>query len=202
MKLLPRCLLLTLLAAGAAEAQSLSEQASSCIAALESAAGTSDDTDNRTPLLGEVCVDYYTSLIESEWADVLRPEEAYYADRAGVESLIALATLYETPTEQRVATRSLNGIVEELKPFVPDEEPSLWSRFVNWVEDLLESDSDDGNWLSDWLNSFSMPENAFDNVVRIVAFAAVLTVLAKPNAKLGLIFLDVKRAAEATSKLV
>lgn len=31
---------------------------------------------------------------------------------------------------------------------------------------------------------------------------AVLTVLAKPNAKLGLIFLDVKRAAEATSKLV
>ena len=31
---------------------------------------------------------------------------------------------------------------------------------------------------------------------------AVLTVLAKPNAKLGLIFLDVKRAAEAVSKLV
>ena len=31
---------------------------------------------------------------------------------------------------------------------------------------------------------------------------AVLTVLAKPNAKLGLIFLDVKRAAEAASKLV
>jgi uncharacterized protein len=31
---------------------------------------------------------------------------------------------------------------------------------------------------------------------------AVLTVLAKPNAKLGLIFLDVKRAAESISKLV
>ena len=31
---------------------------------------------------------------------------------------------------------------------------------------------------------------------------AVLTVLAKPNAKLGLIFLDVKRTAEAVSKLV
>lgn len=31
---------------------------------------------------------------------------------------------------------------------------------------------------------------------------AVLTVLAKPNAKLGLIFLDVKRAAEAATKLV
>jgi predicted regulator of Ras-like GTPase activity (Roadblock/LC7/MglB family) len=31
---------------------------------------------------------------------------------------------------------------------------------------------------------------------------AVVTVLAKPNAKLGLIFLDVKRAAEQISKLV
>jgi predicted regulator of Ras-like GTPase activity (Roadblock/LC7/MglB family) len=31
---------------------------------------------------------------------------------------------------------------------------------------------------------------------------AVLTVLAKPNAKLGLIFLDVKRAAEAVTKLI
>lgn len=31
---------------------------------------------------------------------------------------------------------------------------------------------------------------------------AVLTVLAKPNAKLGLIFLDVKRAAESAIKLV
>jgi predicted regulator of Ras-like GTPase activity (Roadblock/LC7/MglB family) len=31
---------------------------------------------------------------------------------------------------------------------------------------------------------------------------AVLTVLAKPNARLGLIFLDVKRAAESVSKLV
>ncbi len=31
---------------------------------------------------------------------------------------------------------------------------------------------------------------------------AVLTVLAKPNAKLGLIFLDIKRAAEALTKLL
>lgn len=31
---------------------------------------------------------------------------------------------------------------------------------------------------------------------------AVLSVLAKPNARLGLIFLDVKRAAEAITKLV
>ncbi len=31
---------------------------------------------------------------------------------------------------------------------------------------------------------------------------AVLSVLAKPNARLGLIFLDVKRAAEAIAKLV
>jgi predicted regulator of Ras-like GTPase activity (Roadblock/LC7/MglB family) len=31
---------------------------------------------------------------------------------------------------------------------------------------------------------------------------AVVTVLAKPNAKLGLIFLDVKRAAESVSKLI
>lgn len=31
---------------------------------------------------------------------------------------------------------------------------------------------------------------------------AVLTVLAKPNAKLGLIFLDVKRAAEGIAKLI
>lgn len=31
---------------------------------------------------------------------------------------------------------------------------------------------------------------------------AVLTVLAKPNAKLGLIFLDIKRGAEALSKLL
>lgn len=31
---------------------------------------------------------------------------------------------------------------------------------------------------------------------------AVLTVLAKANAKLGLIFLDIKRAAEALSKLI
>lgn len=31
---------------------------------------------------------------------------------------------------------------------------------------------------------------------------AVLTVLAKPNAKLGLIFLDIKRAAEALAKLI
>lgn len=31
---------------------------------------------------------------------------------------------------------------------------------------------------------------------------SVITVLAKPNAKLGLIFLDVKRAAESVSKLV
>lgn len=31
---------------------------------------------------------------------------------------------------------------------------------------------------------------------------AVLTVLAKPNARLGLIFLDVKRAAENVSKLI
>ena len=31
---------------------------------------------------------------------------------------------------------------------------------------------------------------------------AVLTVLAKQNAKLGLLFLDIKRAAEALSKLI
>ena len=31
---------------------------------------------------------------------------------------------------------------------------------------------------------------------------AVLTVLAKPNAKLGLIFLDIKRAAQALSQIV
>ena len=31
---------------------------------------------------------------------------------------------------------------------------------------------------------------------------AVLTVLAKPQAKLGLIFLDVKRAAESISKVI
>jgi hypothetical protein len=31
---------------------------------------------------------------------------------------------------------------------------------------------------------------------------AVLTVLAKSNAKLGLIFLDIKRAAETLSKLI
>lgn len=31
---------------------------------------------------------------------------------------------------------------------------------------------------------------------------AVLTVLAKPNAKLGLLFLDIKRAAEALSKII
>jgi predicted regulator of Ras-like GTPase activity (Roadblock/LC7/MglB family) len=31
---------------------------------------------------------------------------------------------------------------------------------------------------------------------------AVLTVLAKPNARLGLIFLDVKRAAESISKII
>ncbi len=31
---------------------------------------------------------------------------------------------------------------------------------------------------------------------------AVLTVLAKPNAKLGLIFLDVKRAAESISAMI
>ncbi len=31
---------------------------------------------------------------------------------------------------------------------------------------------------------------------------AVLTVMAKPNAKLGLIFLDVKRAAESVAKMI
>ena len=31
---------------------------------------------------------------------------------------------------------------------------------------------------------------------------AVLTVMAKPNAKLGLVFLDIKRAAEALSQLI
>lgn len=31
---------------------------------------------------------------------------------------------------------------------------------------------------------------------------AVLTVLARPNAKLGLIFLDIKRAAQALSKII
>jgi predicted regulator of Ras-like GTPase activity (Roadblock/LC7/MglB family) len=31
---------------------------------------------------------------------------------------------------------------------------------------------------------------------------SVVTVLAKPNAKLGLIFLDVKRAAEAVGKMI
>ncbi|UZA50631.1 roadblock/LC7 domain-containing protein [Moraxella bovis] len=31
---------------------------------------------------------------------------------------------------------------------------------------------------------------------------AVLTILAKPNAKLGLIFLDIKRASEALAKLI
>lgn len=31
---------------------------------------------------------------------------------------------------------------------------------------------------------------------------AVLTIMAKPNAKLGLIFLDIKRAAEALAKLL
>jgi hypothetical protein len=31
---------------------------------------------------------------------------------------------------------------------------------------------------------------------------AVLTILAKPNAKLGLIFLDVKRAAENIASLI
>ncbi|MDD3650849.1 roadblock/LC7 domain-containing protein [Immundisolibacter sp.] len=31
---------------------------------------------------------------------------------------------------------------------------------------------------------------------------AVLTIIAKPNAKLGLIFLDVKRAAESIAKLI
>ncbi len=37
---------------------------------------------------------------------------------------------------------------------------------------------------------------------RVGAMSAVLTVLAKQNAKLGLLFLDIKRAAEALSKLI
>jgi predicted regulator of Ras-like GTPase activity (Roadblock/LC7/MglB family) len=44
-----------------------------------------------------------------------------------------------------------------------------------------------------------------DNGYVLMAYAgdeAVLTVMAKPNAKLGLIFLDVKRAAENIAKLL
>ena len=40
------------------------------------------------------------------------------------------------------------------------------------------------------------------NYASAVGEEAVLTVLAKHNAKLGLLFLDIKRAAEALSKLV
>lgn len=39
-------------------------------------------------------------------------------------------------------------------------------------------------------------------IMSSVGSEAVLTVLAKPNAKLGLIFLDIKRAAEALAKLL
>ena len=44
-----------------------------------------------------------------------------------------------------------------------------------------------------------------DNGYVLMTYAgeeAVLTVMAKPNAKLGLIFLDVKRAAESVSKML
>jgi predicted regulator of Ras-like GTPase activity (Roadblock/LC7/MglB family) len=44
-----------------------------------------------------------------------------------------------------------------------------------------------------------------DNGYVLMTYAgkeAVLTVIAKPNAKLGLIFLDVKRAAESIAKLI
>lgn len=39
-------------------------------------------------------------------------------------------------------------------------------------------------------------------IMSAVGPEAVLTVLAKPNVKLGLIFLDIKRAAETLSKLI
>ena len=41
-----------------------------------------------------------------------------------------------------------------------------------------------------------------DRQLTVAGKASVVTVLAKPNAKLGLIFLDVKRAAEAVTKML
>jgi hypothetical protein len=149
-----------------------------CIAELEAAENSGDYADDETPVLGEICIDFYYALTESRWSETLRPDEAYYIDRAGLEALIELGTYYETPPAQDIATGSLTAIVDELKPFVPDEEPSLWDRFVDWFDGLFESGSDEGNWFTDWFDSFSLSDNAFDNIVRIITFVAVLAVLA------------------------
>ena len=47
-----------------------------------------------------------------------------------------------------------------------------------------------------------MSEHTSDDLALDGGTEAVLTVLAKQNAKLGLLFLDIKRAAEALSKLI
>ena len=53
----------------------------------------------------------------------------------------------------------------------------------------------------------ALEQVAADKAIRALVLTgagkeSVVTVLAKPNAKLGLIFLDVKRAAEAVTKLL
>ena len=179
MKLKFLCLAPTLLAASAALlAQPLPEETFACLDQLEAAQASSEYGDDSTPVIGVVCTDLYTALYESDWTSTLPTSEMYNIDRPGLEALIELASHYETPPALTPSADSLNGIVEQLKPFDPDEEPSLWSRFVEWVEELFESDSDEESWLSEWLDSFSLSEVAVDNLVRIIAFVAVLIVLA------------------------
>jgi len=165
------------LAAGTAFAQALPDGAAACLDAFDAALAAGSTEDDEVPTLGTVCTDFHIALMDSAWGEILDRVAASSTDRAGLEALIALERRYESPPARQIATAPLAAIVDDLKPFVPDEKPSLWDRFVDWFNGLFESESGDGNWLSDWLNSFAFSDNAFDAIVRIIAFAAVLAVL-------------------------
>jgi hypothetical protein len=165
------------LVAGTALAQPLPDEISACLSDLD-AAQASGDYDDDVPTVGQVCPDFYAAITESTWADTMPADEVYYLDRAGLTTLITLAAGYETAPATAVATEPLDAIVAELQPFVPDEQPSLWQRFGDWIEGLFESESGEENWLSRWLNSFSFSEAASYTLVRIIAIGAVIAVLA------------------------
>jgi hypothetical protein len=174
-KHLLRSLILALLAGTTAIAQPLPDGAAACIDALEAARADGDDTDDKKPLLARICPDFSAALAATQWNALL---EADNLDPAGLEALTSLASRYQAPVAERLAVDPLGAIVAELEPFVPDEKPSLWSRFSDWINGLFEADDGEESWLSAWLNSFSLSELSTDSFVRIIAFVAVLAVLA------------------------
>jgi hypothetical protein len=165
---------LLLALAGAAGAQELPPGAAACMAALGAAAAAAGSEDE-APTAGEFCLQFVAALEASPWGGNLLDGEASSLTRAGLETLTATTAAYGDELDRPLSRDSLQDLVAALEPFVTEPPPSLWQRFVDWIDGLISPGEVDESWFSKWLSSLSIPEAWIRSIVLAFLGLVVLT---------------------------